>query len=211
MVKHGLLAVALLVGSAGCEKKDNPPTPAERREATAAQNDKIQAEKAKERADQAVEAAKDRQDVAEKRLDEAKDRADDKTDKVAMDWKGPDDHWTGDWETFADGKDRTAEHGDYVLERDSQGRIVAWRKVKQVSGNAFSGLKDGALVTEVKAKLAADEDTRAHKINVDADDHIVTLSGDVASRHEAAEAVRLALSTPGTEKVISNLSWKKTK
>jgi osmotically-inducible protein OsmY len=209
MLKQGLLAMSLLVGAAACEKKDAPPTAAERKEAAAAQTEKARAEVAKERADQAVEAAKDRQDQAEDRLEVAKDRAEDTADKVDMDWKGPDEGWRNDWATFAVSSDRSIEKGEYMIERDADGHIVAWRKVKQVAGNAFSSMRDAALATEVKAKLAADEDTRATKIDVDVDEHTITLTGQARSAKEAGEAVRLALSTPGTEKVISRLTWKR--
>lgn len=233
MLKNCLFAAGILFAVAGCEKKESAPTAAERQVAASAQVEaqkaeatKERAEKAvdvaKDRADHAVDVAKERADVAEDRADKAKDRAEDLADKADLDkkdlvagkdvdWKGPDEGWRDDWTAFADGTERTVDKGDYTIERAKDGTISAWRKTKQVSGNAFAELKDAALVTQVKAKLAADDDTRAHAINVDAEDHTVHLRGTVKSTKEAAEAVRIALNTPGADKVISHLTWSKTK
>jgi hypothetical protein len=208
MVKHCLVAVSLLLGVSACDKKEQP-TAAEVEAARRAKVDEDTARAAKERAEVAVEQAKQREERAEDRLDKAEDRAEEAADRADIDWKGPDEGWADDWAEFADGRDHTVEKGDYVIERDADGSITAWRKVKQVAGESFADLKDAALAAEVKSKLAADEDTRATKINVDVDDHIVSLRGSVQNRHEAAEAVRLALSCPGTEKVVSHMKWAK--
>jgi osmotically-inducible protein OsmY len=210
MIKHCLLAAGLVFAVA-CEKRETPPTPAERQAATAAETEWQQAEANRERAERRVEVAEEKKDLAEEHAEAAEDKAEEMRDRVgdraAADWKGPDEGWRDEWVTFAGGRDRTVEKGDYVIERDNDGSISAWRKVKQVSGEAYGELKDAALVTQVKAKLAADEDTRALDINVDAEDHTVRLRGTVRSAAEAAEAVRIALSTPGTEKVVSHLKW----
>jgi hypothetical protein len=234
MVKHGILAFGFLLGAAACEKRDNPPPPAERaaqaekeRAEAAVERTKEAAEATKDRAETAAEATKDRaeavaeaqKDRAEKgaeamvdRAEKTAERAEDKLEAIKdrgdVAWRAPDDGFRDDWAEFADGKDRTAEKGDWVIERGEGAMITAYRKVKQVSGEAFEDLKDAALVGQVKGKLAADEDTRAHKINVDADEHTVILRGEVGSAKEAGEAVRVALSAPGAERVISHLTWK---
>jgi hypothetical protein len=224
MRKHCLFAAGVLFTVASCEKRETAPTAAERQAAASAQVEANKAEAAKDRAEVAVDVAKDRADnavdVAKEKADLAEDRAEATKDRAAeladkadldrdrVDWKGPGDDWDDDWASFADGTDRTVDKGDYTIERAKDGTIVAWRKTQQVAGNAFAELKDAALVTQVKAKLAADEDTRAHAINVDAEDHTVHLRGKVKSAKEAAEAVRIALGTPGSDKVVSHLTWK---
>ena len=232
MLKSCLFAAGILFAVAGCEKKESS-TAAERQVAASAPVEAQKAEATKERADKAVDVAKDRgdrsvdvakerADLAEDRADKAKDRADDladtadldRKDRVAgkdVDWKGPDDGWADDWSAFAAGTERTVDKGDYTIERAKDGTISAWRKTKQVSGNAFAELKDATLVTQVKAKLAADDDTRAHAINGDVEDHTVHLRGTVKSTKEAAEAVRIALNTPGADRVVSHLTWSKAK
>lgn len=232
MFKHCLFAAGILFAVAGCEKKE-APTPAEKSAAASAQVEAQKAEAAKDRAEKAVDVAKDKADhavdVAKEKADRAEDRAaaaKDKAENIAdkanvdkddlkvadrkdVDWNGPGDNWDSYYVGFAEGTDRTGESGDYAIERGKDGTITAWRKTKQVAGNQFAELKDATLVTQVKAKLAADDNTRAHKIDVDAEDHTVTLKGNVSGAKEAAQAVRVALSTPGTEKVVSHLTWKK--
>jgi hyperosmotically inducible protein len=67
-------------------------------------------------------------------------------------------------------------------------------------------IDDAAIVTAVKAKLAADTDVAALNIDVDANEGVVTLSGRVDTAAESAEAERLARGTDGVKRVINNLS-----
>ncbi len=215
MIKHGILAAGLLLALGGCEKKDN--VSAEDRQAAAAAQKEARAleaaqareKAAAEKAEAKVDIAGENAEAAREKADEATDEVEDKTDKVAADWRGPDEGWDRDWATFAEARDRTAGDGDWVLERGEDGAISTWRKTERVSGDAFAEVKDGALVTQVKSKLAMDGATDARDIDVSAEDHVVTLRGEVGSSAEAAKAVRLALSTPGAEKVISHLKWEK--
>jgi hypothetical protein len=126
---------------------------------------------------------------------------------MRRDWEGPGDDWDRAFVIFSESKDRSAEIGAYSVERAKDASVSAWRRLEQVSGDAFAQLRDAALVTQVKAKLAADEDTRLLPVTVDADDHTVELAGKVRSAADAARVVRLALATPGTERVISKLTW----
>jgi hypothetical protein len=164
-------------------------------------------ELAENRADRAEDLAEKRKDVLDETAEAAKDRAEDLSDRAGMDWKGPGEGWERDWETFAAGRDRTRDSGDYTIERDRDGSITAWRKTEQVSGGAFSEVKDAALVAQVKSKLAAADDLKATQINVDAEEHVVRLRGKVDSPQLAAKAVRVALSTPGAQRVVSHLTW----
>jgi hyperosmotically inducible protein len=66
-------------------------------------------------------------------------------------------------------------------------------------------IDDAAIVTAVKAKLAADTDVAALNIDVDSNEGVVTLSGRVDSSTESAEAERLARGTDGVKRVINNL------
>ena len=126
---------------------------------------------------------------------------------IRRDWEGPADDFDRAFVKFAEAREKSAELGAYSVERARDGSVSAWRRVEQVSGNAFEQLRDAALVTQVKAKLAADEATRPLPIAVAADDHTVTLTGEVRSAADAARAVRLVLSTPGTDRVVSKLTW----
>ena len=128
-------------------------------------------------------------------------------DAMARDWEGPAADWESQFVAFSQSKEKSRETGDYSLERGKGGHIAVWRRVQPVSGDAFSQLRDDALATQVQAKLAADESTRDLEVAIDAENHTVELRGAVRSPAEAAHAVRLALSAPGTDRVVSRLTY----
>jgi hyperosmotically inducible protein len=65
---------------------------------------------------------------------------------------------------------------------------------------------DAALTTAVKGKLAAETALRALAINVDSRDGVVTLTGEVASRAEKDQALKIARDTEGVKSVTDNLT-----
>ena len=196
--------VAGLLFAIGCDKRE--PTAAERAAATEANAAERRAAAEKERADQAVEAAKERQDRAEAKLDQAEDRADD-FDGIDLgdDRQAANENDRDGWVRFASGKDRTADRGDYTLERDDDGSITTYRRTKAVSAPAERD--DDAIERDVKARLDGNDNLRALALDIDTDDHVVTLKGKVRSASDASAAVRLALGVPGVEKVISRLTF----
>ncbi|HEX9800480.1 MAG TPA: BON domain-containing protein [Thermoanaerobaculia bacterium] len=64
---------------------------------------------------------------------------------------------------------------------------------------------DAAITAKVKARLAADPDVKARRIDVDTLDGRVRLGGVVDSRTERAEAVRVASRTEGVLTVDNDL------
>ena len=64
---------------------------------------------------------------------------------------------------------------------------------------------DAWVLTKVKSQMLASDTVGALDINVDVDDGVVTLNGQVASRAEAQEAERIARGTEGVKQVKSNL------
>lgn len=64
---------------------------------------------------------------------------------------------------------------------------------------------DAAITSAVKAKFLADTTVSGLKIDVDTNDGVVTLTGNVSSRAEADRAVMMARSTEGVTRVINNL------
>jgi hyperosmotically inducible protein len=64
---------------------------------------------------------------------------------------------------------------------------------------------DAAVTTAVKSKLLADPDVGGLKINVDTKEGVVTLTGNVATRAEADQAVKIARATDGVTRVVDNL------
>lgn len=81
----------------------------------------------------------------------------------------------------------------------------AGRTAAEGADRAASVITDAALTSAVKAKLLGDPAVSGLKIDVDTKNGVVTLTGDVATRTEANEALRLARSTEGVNQVIDKL------
>lgn len=64
---------------------------------------------------------------------------------------------------------------------------------------------DAAVTAAVKAKLVADPEVKASRIDVDTVDGVVTLSGRVDTAAERAAAVRVAKGTDGVRRVVDAL------
>jgi hyperosmotically inducible periplasmic protein len=64
---------------------------------------------------------------------------------------------------------------------------------------------DAGVTTAVKSKFAADDTVKAHTINVDTKDRVVTLKGEVDSDATRAQAVTLARTTDGVRDVVDAL------
>jgi hyperosmotically inducible periplasmic protein len=75
----------------------------------------------------------------------------------------------------------------------------------EVERRAGPVAEDAAITAKVKAKLAADPEVAAVHIDVDTLDHVVTLSGRVASPAVRDEADKLTRGTEGVRAVVNNL------
>jgi hyperosmotically inducible periplasmic protein len=79
-------------------------------------------------------------------------------------------------------------------------------KTKDASEKAGEKTKDAAITTAVKTRLLGDGKTPGLKIDVDTDDGVVTLNGDVPNAEARTEAVRLARTTKGVKRVVDKLT-----
>ena len=70
---------------------------------------------------------------------------------------------------------------------------------------AACGQTDAGITTAVKGKLAADDQVRAYRIDVDTRNKVVTLSGNVDTATAKERAVQLARATDGVTNVVDNL------
>jgi hyperosmotically inducible protein len=65
---------------------------------------------------------------------------------------------------------------------------------------------DPGLTASIKTQLAADDQVKARKIDVDTRDRVVTLKGEVQSSAEEARALEIARSTSGVASVVDEIS-----
>jgi hyperosmotically inducible protein len=64
---------------------------------------------------------------------------------------------------------------------------------------------DAGITTAVKSKLAADDSVKAYKVDVDTQNKVVTLSGEVETSAQREHAVMIARGTKGVADVIDQL------
>jgi hyperosmotically inducible protein len=64
---------------------------------------------------------------------------------------------------------------------------------------------DAGLTTKVKSRLAADDTVKAYQIDVDTDEGVVTLSGNVDTAAARDRAVAIARETEGVRDVVTNI------
>lgn len=81
----------------------------------------------------------------------------------------------------------------------------ATEKTKQVAKDTGANITDAAITSAVKTKLLGDTKVGGLKIDVDTQDHVVTLTGPVHSAAERTEAIRLAKTTTGVKSVVNKL------
>lgn len=104
-------------------------------------------------------------------------------------------------ETGAKIKDKSAEAAD----KTGDAAKKAGEKTRDAATKVRDVTADASITAAVKTKLLADTKVAGLKINVDTKDNVVTLTGNVRSAEEKAEALRLARTTTGVKSVVDKL------
>ena len=73
------------------------------------------------------------------------------------------------------------------------------------AAGAGAAVTDAGITAAVKTRLLADPDVAGLKIDVDTKEHVVTLTGTVASAAQKTEAGNIARDTTGVTRVVNNL------
>jgi len=96
-----------------------------------------------------------------------------------------------------DVKPRELTRADYTeqMARDSR------EQAKATGDTVGASIDDAWIHTKLTSKLIADKDTPARKINVDVENGVVTLRGDVSTAAAKDEAERIAKDTEGVKRV----------
>jgi hyperosmotically inducible protein len=79
-------------------------------------------------------------------------------------------------------------------------------KTKDVATSAGDAITDTWILTKVKANFVGEDALKGSDINVDVDNHVVTLKGTVPSAAGRARAKEIARTTTGVKRVIDNLT-----
>jgi len=78
-------------------------------------------------------------------------------------------------------------------------------KSEQAADKTGEVLSDAAITSAVKTKFLAEPGVPGTSINVDTNNHVVTLTGTVKSKAEAAKAMAIARDTKGVKRVVNHL------
>ena len=99
-------------------------------------------------------------------------------------------------------KDKVGE----AAEKTGDALGTAAKETEKAVETAAKKTEDAAITAEVKAKLLGDGKTPGLKIDVDTDNGVVTLSGDVPDATAHTTALRLARGTMGVKHVVDKLT-----
>ena len=98
--------------------------------------------------------------------------------------------------------------GDEIKDEMARSGKIVRRKAREIGGQVADATADARIVTEVKAKYAADSDLSVWSISVSCHEGHVALSGTVPTTEGVGKAVALALEVNGVIDVTSTLEIK---
>jgi osmotically-inducible protein OsmY len=182
--------VGLAVAGSACTQKSAD----EATNATGAAVDKTKAatdtafDKTKEGADKALDATKEGTATAIDETQKAGEKTADATRNVAE-------------KTV----DKTKEIAGKTVDKTKEIAGGIATKTKEVSAGTGEVITDAWITTKVKAKFADETLLKGSNINVDSDDHVVTLKGTVASAAAKERAATIARGTEGVTRVVNQL------
>ncbi len=124
----------------------------------------------------------------------AMDKAGDKTDR-AMDKAG-------------DKTDHAMDKADHAMDKAGDKTAGAARKTdaKASAGGLDANITDAWITTKIKTSFLNEDPLKGSDINVDTNNHVVTLKGTVASAAGRTRAVSLAKQIKGVTRVVDNLT-----
>ena len=101
--------------------------------------------------------------------------------------------------------DETKKNAAVAVDAARAGAEKVAEKTKEVAVATSAAVSDGWITAKVKAKFADETALNGSSINVDTADHVVTLSGAVASGAAKARAAEIANGTEGVNRVVDQL------
>ena len=105
-------------------------------------------------------------------------------------------------------KDKAGTGGtmDRAGEKTKDAASKAVEKTKEATGTAGEAITDAWITTKIKADFVNEDALKGSDINVDTNNHVVTLKGTVASLAGKSRAEQIARSTKGVTRVINTLT-----
>ena len=101
--------------------------------------------------------------------------------------------------------DATANAAERTVDKTKEIAGDIATKTREVSSATGEAITDAWITAKVSAKFVDETLLRKSSINVDTDDHVVTLKGTVASAAAKTRAAEIASGTEGVKRVINQL------
>jgi osmotically-inducible protein OsmY len=102
--------------------------------------------------------------------------------------------------------EKTKEGAGKVAEKTKEGAVKVGEKTKEGLSKTGEVITDGWITTRVHSKFVGEDLLKGSDINVDTNDHVVTLKGTVMSAAARARAVAQAKEVEGVHRVIDQLT-----
>jgi hyperosmotically inducible protein len=149
----------------------------------------------------------------DKALDAAKEGADKALDATRRGAGAVIDETKAAGEKTADGTkniaqktgDKTKEIAGKTADKTKEIAVAVGSKTKEVVSTTGEAITDGWITTKVKAKFVDETLLKGSDINVDTNDHVVTLKGRVTSAAGKTRAAAIARGTEGVTRVVNQL------
>ena len=108
-------------------------------------------------------------------------------------------------QTARDAKEKTEDAAHDAKVKTESAAQNAKAKSERAAEKSEEVLSDAAITSAVKTKFLAEPGVSGLKIDVDTNNHVVTLTGTVKSKAEAEKAMTIARDTKGVKRVVNHL------
>lgn len=102
--------------------------------------------------------------------------------------------------------DKAAEKTKNAAEKTKDAAVKVGEKTKDVAATTGENITDAWITTKLKADFVNEDTLKGSDINVDTNNHVVTLKGTVMSAAGKARAAAIAKTTKGVHSVINTLT-----
>jgi len=103
-------------------------------------------------------------------------------------------------------KDATVKGAEKTKDATVKGAKETEKASKDVAGTTGEAVTDAWITTKIKADYVNEDTLKGSEINVDTNEHIVTLKGTVATAAGKARAEEIAKTTKGVSRVVNTLT-----
>ena len=103
-------------------------------------------------------------------------------------------------------KDATVKGAEKTKDATVKGAEKTGKATKDVAGTTGEVIDDAWITTKIKTDFVNEDTLKGSDINVDTNDHVVTLKGTVASAAGKARAEEIAKKTKGVHRVVDALT-----